>query len=173
MLDSLYTPILLAQQADSTAGDTVFKILYILGAFALVFVLPFMLGSFLAKAVRMRGYEWKIGVILATIAVSCLILVRAYDFEKGKFTIPLGVDLKGGVILIYEIDIDAGTATAEDTQAGPTINMGDLVQALTNRINPSGTKEIVIRPYGDRQVEIIIPEVDPEEVRNIKRKIST
>ena len=51
--------------------------------------------------------------------------------------------------------------------------MGDLVQALTNRINPSGTKEIVIRPYGDRQVEIIIPEVDAEEVEQIKRQIET
>ena len=51
--------------------------------------------------------------------------------------------------------------------------MDDLVQALTNRINPSGTKEIVIRPYGERQVEIIIPEVDPIEVDHIKRLIST
>ena len=57
---------------------------------------------------------------------------------------------------------------------GPgAINMNDLVQALTNRINPSGTKEIVIRPYGERQVEIIIPEVETEEVEQIKREIST
>ena len=53
------------------------------------------------------------------------------------------------------------------------INMEDLVQALTNRINPSGTKEIVIRPYGERQVEIIIPEVETEEVDQIKRQIRT
>ncbi len=53
------------------------------------------------------------------------------------------------------------------------INMSDLVQALTNRINPSGTKEIVIRPYGDRQVEIIIPEVETEEVEQIKKQIQT
>jgi SecD/SecF fusion protein len=51
--------------------------------------------------------------------------------------------------------------------------MQDLVQALTKRINPSGTKEIVIRPYGERQVEIIIPEVDAAEIDNIKRQIST
>ena len=98
----------------------------------------------------------------------------------------MGVDLKGGVVLIYEIDLGTGASVDTGTSTrrkGPRkggspapaaeINMGDLVQALTNRINPSGTKEIVIRPYGERQVEIIIPEVDAEEVQNIKRQIST
>ena len=83
----------------------------------------------------------------------------------------MGVDLKGGVVLIYEIDLGSSRGTAETDQA--EINRGDLVQAITNRINPSGTKEIVVRPYGERQVEIIIPEVDAEEVENIKRQIST
>ncbi len=31
----------------------------------------------------------------------------------------------------------------------------------------------MIRPYGDRQVEIIIPEVDAEEVDQIKKQIET
>ncbi len=76
-------------------------------------------------------------------------------------------------MLIYEIDLVASGQAARTRMRRPRLNMGDLVQALTNRINPSGTKEIVIRPYGDRQVEIIIPEVDAEEVGNIKRQIST
>ena len=42
---------------------------------------------------------------------------------------------------------------------------------MTKRINPSGTREIVIRPYGDEQIEIIIPEVDQREVAQIKETL--
>ena len=88
---------------------------------------------------------------------------------------PMGVDLKGGVVLIYEVAGHSAAARAGQRMQSPKadINMGDLMQALTNRINPSGTKEIVIRPYGERQVEIIIPEVEAAEVESIKRQIST
>ena len=36
-----------------------------------------------------------------------------------------------------------------------------------------GVKEIVVRQYGEKQVEIIIPEVDQREVDQIKKGIST
>ena len=41
---------------------------------------------------------------------------------------------------------DGAAGKGGSTAQAAEINMGDLVQALTNRINPSGTKEIVIRP---------------------------
>jgi SecD/SecF fusion protein len=172
MLDSLYLPVLMAQE-QSTFTDGVFKFLYFFGVLALVIVLPIVLGSMLAKALRMRGYEWKLGLIFVTLAVAALIVVRSFDFQNRKFKMPMGVDLKGGVVLVYEIDLGVGATGPQGGGQAAEINMGDLVQALTNRINPSGTKEIVIRAYGERQVEIIIPEVDAEEVRNIKRQIST
>ncbi len=172
MLDTMYLPLLLAQQQISFL-DQARHIAFIFGIFALVFVLPYVLGTLAARALRMRGYEFKIGLIFMTLAISLLVLSRAWDSKDGKFKIPLGVDLKGGVILVYEVDTSGGGESGKsDDQAGG-INMSDLVQALTNRINPSGTKEIVIRPYGDRQVEIIIPEVETEEVELIKEKIGT
>ncbi|MDA1050982.1 MAG: protein translocase subunit SecD [Planctomycetota bacterium] len=98
------------------------------------------------------------------------------NIEAGHFNIKLGVDLKGGVILIYEVDENA-TAAASDLDgpdgSGGRVKMGALVEAIARRINPSGTKEIVIRPYGDQQVEIIVPEVDQREVDLIKKSIST
>ena len=48
-----------------------------------------------------------------------------------------------------------------------------MLQRLNERINPAGTKEIVVRRYGDWQVEIIIPDVDTNEVERIKKLIST
>ncbi len=175
MFDFMYLPVLLAQQ-QSTFADSAYKFAYILGVMALILVLPFILGTFIARSLRMRGFEFKIGIIIAALTLALFILFRAWDWEDGRFRIPLGVDLKGGVILIYEVDTSVASATdAEKRMQGPDtdINMGDLVQALTNRINPSGTKEIVIRPYGERQVEIIIPEVDAQEVEQIKKQIET
>ena len=64
-------------------------------------------------------------------------------------------------------DTEGGAGTADDFQ------MSSLIEAISNRINPSGTKEIVVRQYGKRQVEIIIPEVESIEVERVKRLIST
>ncbi|MBP86092.1 MAG: protein translocase subunit SecDF [Planctomycetaceae bacterium] len=167
----------LAQAVNAAqAGDSTWlKALYILGVFIGCFILPFFVGKWIARSIRMNDHGWKIGLVLCTVLVSALIVYGTWDSSKGKFDIKLGVDLKGGVILIYEVDQTAMEAAADDGPDGPTagVNMGALVEALARRINPSGTKEIVIRPYGAQQVEIIIPEVDQREVDQIKKQIST
>ncbi len=139
MLDTMCFPLLLAQE-QQTFVDQVLKVAYIFGIFALVFVLPYVLGTLAARALRMRGYEFKIGLIFMSITLSLLVLSRAWDSEKGSFKIPLGVDLKGGVILVYEIDTSGRSEAGKTEDEAGRINMNDLVQALTNRINPSGTK---------------------------------
>ncbi|MBC8350943.1 MAG: protein translocase subunit SecD [Planctomycetes bacterium] len=155
---------------------TLLKFIGFLAVLLLGVGLPIFLGQAVAKKLRMADHGWRIGLILCTIVLAGGIVGRAYDPETGQFNIKLGVDLKGGVILIYEVD-EAATASASDLDASDgssgRVNMGALVEALARRINPSGTKEIVIRPYGDQQVEIIIPEVDQREVELIKKSIST
>ena len=167
----------LAEAADSTGFDFsgLFKFLGILAVLFVGIGLPFLLGNMLAKRLRMAEHGWRIGLILCTMILSCGIVGRAYDPETGKFNIKLGVDLKGGVILIYEVDASATAAAADPdspNESDGQVNMGALVEAIARRINPSGTKEIVIRPYGAQQVEIIVPEVDQREVQIIKDSIS-
>ena len=82
-----------------------------------------------------------------------------------------GVDLSGGVILIYEIDEELTRESAGE-EGDATVDIDALVEALARRINPGGVKEVVIRPYGEKQVEIIIPDVDDAEVDRIKRQIT-
>ncbi|HUG67788.1 MAG TPA: protein translocase subunit SecD [Pirellulaceae bacterium] len=163
---------LLAQAADSTQ----FKFFGMLAVLLLGIALPIFLGQVLAKRLRMAEHGWRIGLILCVMILSGVIVGRSYDAETGEFNIPLGVDLKGGVILIYEVDESATAAVADadspDESSGD-IKMPALVEAIARRINPSGTKEIVVRAYGSQQVEIIIPEVEQREVELIKKSIST
>jgi SecD/SecF fusion protein len=127
---------------------------------AAILILPFMFGGRIAKALKMPGYGTRFGFILVAILGSSVTL---WNKLPG-----LGVDLKGGTILVYEIDPEKQAELQKD---GTTITSADLVEPLTQRINPSGTQEIVIRPYGETQIEIIIPAIDDREVSRIKKLI--
>ncbi|QDT05848.1 bifunctional preprotein translocase subunit SecD/SecF [Rubripirellula lacrimiformis] len=123
-----------------------------------VLILPFFLGNFLAKSLKMPSYGTRFGWILLAIIASGVVLAKS---RPG-----LGVDLRGGTILVYEMD--PGKMNAGGDSEMQQITSEDLVEPLTRRINPSGTQEIVIRPYGESQIEIIVPEVDQREVDRIK-----
>ena len=43
----------------------------------------------------------------------------------------------------------------------------------SKRLNPDGLKEIVIRVSGQNQIEVVVPEVDENEVDELKRIITT
>jgi len=124
-----------------------------------ILILPFVIGASLAKRWRMPDHGWKIGLILCTLSAGLAIAVLGWPPK-------LGIDLSGGVILIYEVDRDALT----EDQA---VDMDKLVMAVARRVNPGGVKEVTVRPYGEQQIEIIIPEADSAEVERIKRKISS
>ncbi|MFG0253991.1 MAG: protein translocase subunit SecD, partial [Rhodopirellula sp. JB053] len=127
---------------------------------AAILILPFVFGGWLAKQLKMPGYGTRLGFILVAIIGSGVTL---WNKLPG-----LGVDLRGGTILVYEIDPEKQKELAE---TGSPITSQDLVEPLTRRINPSGTQEIVIRPYGESQIEIIVPAVDDREVARIKKLV--
>src|SRR5688500_16341738 len=54
------------------------------------------IGIWFANSVRMKDYGWKVGLILASFLASLAIVL----FGQYK----LGVDLQGGVILVYEVN---------------------------------------------------------------------
>ncbi len=123
-----------------------------------VLILPFIVGGFLAKTFKMPTYGTRFGWILLAVTASTVVLLNRLP--------GLGIDLSGGTILVYEM-----APGKKIDGASQNITSEDLVEPLTRRINPSGTQEIVIRPYGESQIEIIIPEVDQREVNRIKRKV--
>ncbi len=170
---------LLRQVVSSNSQS--FSVLYFFTVILLGIVAPFVIGRMIAGRIRMADYGWRIGLILMTLLLSFEMVGRTWNPKSHAFDIKLGVDLQGGVILIYEVE--EGVTVVSDEKGKPqqqaagagdtSFSMGALIEALSRRINPTGTKEIVIRPYGERQVEIIVPEVDQREVDQIKKTIST
>ncbi len=210
-------------------------------AFAVV-ILPFVAGNYLSKAWRMPEHAWRFGMVLFAVTAGLVVCTLGWQ------NLRLGIDLSGGVILVYELedqqnkDLNIGndadrirrrlqsnidrnieveliknqifirlpnadgdlaaqaqkavsdlppsdltlslaTTTTRDGQkvlvydasraAEGAPQMDKLVGALNKRINPGGQKEVVVRRFGDRQVEIIIPKVAKTEIDLIKQKIST
>ena len=80
-----------------------------------------------------------------------------------------GIDLKGGVIYVYEME----TAKDATDEEGNQITVEELVAVLSNRLNPGGVSEIQIRPYGKNQVEIVIPDVRPRKAKRSSARSRT
>jgi len=123
--------------------------------------ISFFLGGYLGKKLRMRDHGWKIGLCLFSLLASVVVLLMGPPLK-------LGIDLSGGVILVYEVD----QAKLKQTE-NQKVDMDKLIEAVTRRVNPGGQKEVVIRKYGAQQIEVIVPEVEQAEVDRIKRIIST
>ncbi|TVS17927.1 MAG: protein translocase subunit SecD, partial [Planctomycetaceae bacterium] len=149
-------------QADQVVSAPWWRTLLLL---CIALPIPALLGNWFARWLRMKDYGWKLAVIFCALSSATVVV------STGQLN--LGVDLKGGVILIYEIDREA--LRGDDPMAADSafIDWGRLIQSITNRINPAGTKEIVVRRYGEWQIEIIIPEVQDIEIERIKDLIST
>lgn len=125
---------------------------------AATFVIPLLLAQVFSKQFRMPEQFWRFAMVLFAVCASTAVLVLGWPPK-------LGIDLRGGAILVYEID-------RANMQQGAQVNMDELLAAISERVNPGGIKEVVVRPYGENQIEIQIPEADEYELDRIKRIIS-
>ncbi|MBA3481065.1 MAG: protein translocase subunit SecD, partial [Pirellulales bacterium] len=182
-------------------------------------ILPVLIGTWLAKKLRMPDHGWKFALGIGSLAAAAVVV------SMGE--IKLGPDLSGGITLIYEVqDRDAGQQaapvaddeseeTAEENADDPAAvevaepsedaaaaeedatpadddeaeadgqgggsadafvgqdNMGKLIRALIERVDPAGTKEVSIKQFGEGQIEIIIPKAEKSELEAIERRIYT
>ena len=235
----------LLAQAANAQGDLAFHeeawFRAIIASF--IILISWGLGKWLSKVWRMPDYSFRFGLVLFTVIAGTVICAWRWPPK-------LGIDLKGGVILIYEIaenqqatvnlaepldrirnyldnkveietqiavrgsnqilvtanttsdetldlieetvksipfsDFKIAASTREigakqstvvfdvtSSAATAAVDTDKLIAALNRRINPGGQKEVTVRKFGDRQVEVIIPEVDSQEIDLIKDKIST
>lgn len=128
-----------------------------------LFAASFVLGVLLGKWLRLKEMGWKFGLILGScLAASAIIAL-------GQFK--LGVDLQGGVILVYELDVEQSNRLLPPDKQNQW-DMNAVAQILKKRLNPDGLKELVIRVSGPKQIEIVVPEVDEAEIAELQRKIT-
>jgi SecD/SecF fusion protein len=93
----------------------------------------------------------------------------SFDPSRWRNALSFGIDLAGGTNLIYEVaDRDGG---GEEVKVDNGL-MDRMVGAVMKRVNPNGTKEIVIRRVGEKRIEIILPGADQAVVEQIKQEIT-
>jgi SecD/SecF fusion protein len=136
--------------------------------------LPYLLAGYFTRRWRMPDYYNKFVLVSMAFLLSVAIIGL-------KWPPKLGIDLRGGVILVYEVKPPETDASAPQLPAPnrpisssslTKENMDKLVAAIARRVNPGGVKEVTVRSRGSNEVEIIIPEVDPAEVERMKSIIS-
>ncbi len=100
----------------------------------------FGLGYLLARRLRMPDYSFKIGLVLFTLIASVAVCIAGWPPKRG-------IDLSGGVVLIYEVD-------KEQAQS-------DLMQSAVARVNEElralGGERIEATPTSSDQLEIPVP----------------
>jgi SecD/SecF fusion protein len=145
------------------------------GLALLAVAVPTFLAWAIAKRLRAADMWGRLAAVLVAATVGGLINWLGWPPR-------LGIDLKGGLILVYEVDASKQPAVQEDAAAGgaapaagvaPRVDMDKLVAAVSRRVNPGGQKEVTVRRYGLDQIEVIVPDVDQAEVDLVKRIVSS
>ncbi len=105
-----------------------------------ILVGSFVLGNLIASGLRMRDYGFKIGLVIFALVASVAIVYFGWPPKRG-------IDLSGGVVLVYEVD----------TSATSTDWMQSAVKQINEKLNDEGGERLEARPIGEGTIEIIVP----------------
>src|SRR5574344_1371728 len=85
-----------------------------------------------------------------------------YDFKGWANSIKLGIDLKGGVVAVYEASLD-DTSTASLSDA-----IDSTISRISSLLTDKGYTEATVTKQGDNRIRVEVPDVDdPQEIFNI------
>jgi SecD/SecF fusion protein len=102
----------------------------------------------------MKSFFWKIFFCLAPIALAAVIVGMAFwEYYNGTGGFKLGVDLVGGTILIYEVDVDK----FPDGKLPEDFDAQLLANRLKTRIDPNDLYNVTVRAASKTRFEIILP----------------
>jgi SecD/SecF fusion protein len=86
---------------------------------------------------------------------------------RSKARLQPGLDLKGGVVFVFELSIDEGTSQYDKER-----DLSKAIDILRDRINALGVTEPVIRTTGENRIEVQLPGVSTKENPEIQKSIS-
>ena len=137
----------------------------IFGLFVLLCVVSFFFSRVCSAKFRMPENAFGYFII-------CFCLLGAtISSVKGllEHRVNLGVDLRGGSILVYSVSPNKESGHDVVTNE----DMNGLKEAIMKRVNPSGVREIAIQELGaNTEIKITIPEADDVEVARLERVIN-
>lgn len=127
-----------------------------------ILILPFVIGSFVAKSLNVPEWSSRIGVVILTLLLGISpFLMSLLKGQPLSERFRLGIDLAGGTNMVFQV-------RGEGKEITPSV-MDQMVGAVSRRINQSGTEEITVRAVGTDRIEVIVPGEDPQTVDDIKR----
>lgn len=161
---------LIAQAGDAAETAATETAWYQSGLFVFVLLLALLagcwyIGHWIGSTIRLKEYSTRLSVIITCILLGALIVGKNWP---PKF----GVDLRGGMNLIGSLDLEKYNVDDDPLLASGGIEAKDIIPQLLKRVDPSGTKEIMIRPLGEDKIEVTIPDVDAQEAREIWNRLA-
>lgn len=131
----------------------------------IVLVLPILLAILIGKALRVPEWTTRLGIVLFVLVLAIAPFLSAWFAEKPiERVFRLGIDLAGGTNMVFQVRPEGKELTADV--------MNRMKDAVSKRINKSGTEEITVRVVGQDRIEVIVPGEDPQSVDQIKRDIT-
>ena len=98
------------------------------------------LNLFIARGLRMPDYSTKLGIVLFTLIAGLAVNFFGWPPKRG-------IDLSGGVVLVYELDKGLSQPSWMQT----------AVSRLNGQLNVGGGEKLEARPVGSDQIEIVVP----------------
>ncbi|MEL7562646.1 protein translocase subunit SecD [Dehalogenimonas sp. 4OHTPN] len=99
----------------------------------------------------MKKYRFGLITILVLFILSALVVLPVGKGVIGGRAIELGLDLQGGLHLVYEADL-SGVAEADRDSI-----LNGVVDVISNRVNPLGVSEPNIEKQGENRVVVQLP----------------
>ncbi|MBV9122605.1 MAG: protein translocase subunit SecD [Planctomycetes bacterium] len=102
----------------------------------------------------LKPFANRLGLCLLPIFLAGWVVARAVGYyQAGEGGFKLGVDLVGGTILVYEVDL----SKFPDGKLPQDYKPEMLAASLKRRIDPADLYNVTIRPVSNTRVEIILP----------------
>jgi len=106
-----------------------------------------------------RGRTWVLLIIIVIFAFALWVLLPIEGERFGRKGIQFGLDLEGGVRLVYQADFS-------QVEPGTESEIIDgIVEVIANRIDPLGVTEPNIEPRGKDQIVVEIPQLSITDVQ--------
>ncbi len=101
------------------------------------------------------------GLVLAAVALLWI--------AKTLWPPEMGIDFAGGVQLVYQVAKTTSPTEDETNNSLQPTDWPSLISAVSARLNPARTNEIIVRPHGQQQIEIVVPQTSANQAKRIEQ----